>query len=69
MTIFPAVGSVRPDLLSNGSGQRPGEIGRHGGGVLPRFPGAEAGIDANAGGEPCVPGAAWSGTRGAPGKR
>jgi len=49
MTIFPAVRSAQSDLFSNSSGERLAEIGRHGGGVPPRFLGDDPGIDANAG--------------------
>jgi hypothetical protein len=51
MTIFPTIRTAQSDLFSNSSGERLAEIGRHGGGVPPRFLGDTFDLDPKAGEE------------------
>jgi hypothetical protein len=65
MTLCTSVGGDQSDLFSNSSGERLAEIGRHGGGIPPRFLGEEAESPANAEGEFRLWLQLWSGPRSA----
>lgn len=65
MTPCPSVGGDQSDLFSNSSGERLADIGRHGGGVPPRFFGGETESPANGEGERRLSPVPYSGARSA----